>query len=124
MEAIETTIDCSRDLTLVKARGALQAGHFLDWVTKYYGNQATTRILWNLNDADLSGLHSDEICLIAQRTKAVSSAREGGKTAFVLENPLEYGVGRMLAAYMEIEDVPFVFRAFYTIDEASEWLGV
>jgi hypothetical protein len=78
--------------------------------------------LWNLNDADLSGLRTDEISLIARQTKEVWNTHKGGKTAFVLESPLGYGVGRMLEAYMEIENVPFSFRTFYTIDEASRWL--
>ena len=122
MEAIETTFDLPRDLTLVKASGVLTAEHFLDWAEKYYRDQVTTLILWNLNDADLSGLRTDEISLIARQTKEVWNTHKGGKTAFVLESPLGYGVGRMLEAYMEIENVPFSFRTFYTIDEASRWL--
>ena len=124
MEAIETTYDFSRDLTLVTARGGLTAEHFLDWVTEYYHDQVTTLILWNLTDADLSDLRTDEISLIALQTKNVMNALKGGKIAFVHENPLDYGVGRMLEAYMEIEEVPLTFRAFYKIDEASHWLGV
>ena len=41
--------------------------------------------------------------------------------AFVVSRPEEYGMARMLAAYLDGQ-VDFVARAFQSIDEARSWL--
>ena len=124
MGTIKTTYDLPRNLTLVKAKGGMTVNDFTIWGDNYAPKRVTELILWDLLSADLCALSSDEIRMIATRTKGIAVVRKGGKTAFVLGNPCSFGVGRMLEAYNEAAEMPSELRAFHTIDEAKEWLGV
>lgn len=124
MGSIKTTYDLSKDLTLVIATGGLTAKDFITWGAKYTSGTATSLILWDLLGADWCKLSSDEIRLIATRTKGIAYASKGGKIAFVLGKPCDFGVGRMLEAYNETSEMPSEIRAFRTIDDAKKWLGL
>ena len=124
MGSITATFHSDKDLTLVKATGKMTADDFHDYMVKYYAGKTTLLILWDLTKAGLSGLTTDEVRKIAQSTMKISDVRKGGKTALVFDKTLEYGMGRMFEAYSDIADMPFEFRAFKSIDDAKEWLGV
>jgi len=124
MGSIKTTYDLPKDLTLVKAKGGITAKDFVTWGTSYTSGTVTALILWDLLGADLCNLSSDEIRMIATRTKGIAYVGEGGKIAFVLGKSCDFGVGRMLEAYNETAEMPSEIRAFRTIDDARKWLGV
>lgn len=124
MGSIKTTYDLSKDLTLVIATGGLTANDFITWGSKHTSGTATALTLWDLLGADLCKISSDEIRLIATRTKGIAYVSKGVKIAFVLGKPCDFGVGRMLEAYNETAEMPSEIRAFRTIDDAKKWLGV
>lgn len=124
MGFIKTTYDLPKDLTVVRATGGLTANDFITWGAKYTSRTATALILWDLLGADLCKMSSDEIRLIATRKKGIAYVNKGGKIAFVLGKPCDFGVGRMFEAYNETAEMPTEIRAFRTIDDAKKWLGV
>ena len=124
MGTISAKYETEKDLTIVTAEGAISADDLLDWGNSYYEGQITPLILWDVTKADLSGIQSDKLRKIAEIMSRISEARRGGKTAFVYDNPLEFGIGRMFQAYSEMEDMPFQVQSFKNFDEAMEWLGV
>ena len=124
MGIISATYDTEKDLTIVTAEGVITADDLLDWGNNYYEGQITSLILWDVTDADLSKLQADQLSEIAEHMSRISGARRGGKTAFVYDKPLEYGIGRIFQAYSEMEDMPFEVRSFQSFDKAREWLGV
>ena len=126
MGTIETKLDQSQDLTIAKARGKMTADDFRKWRLSYYSGTVTRDILWDLIEADFSGIASNDIQEHAKRIKEnVSDVREGGKTAiYVDENYLALGLCRMREIYGEMEDTPIEIRTFTDMDEAMEWLGI
>ena len=124
MGTISAKYDTDKDLTIVTAEGVITADDLLDWGNNYYEGQITSLILWDVTKADLSGLQSDKLRKIAEIMSRISEARRGGKTAFVYDNPLEFGIGRMFQAYSEMEDMPFQVQSFRSFHEARKWLGV
>ena len=124
MGSITATQEREKDLTVVKATGALSAKDFQNWMVAYYAGQVTGLILWDLTEADLSAVTDAEVEAIAGQTQQISAQRRGGKTAFVFDRSLEHGLGRMLAAYVRIENLPFDVLAFQNLKDAREWLGV
>lgn len=124
MGSITTTFDTEKDLTVVKATGKMEANDFREWIATYYKGPVTRLLLWNITEADLSKLKAEEIQGGAILTKTLSNARREGKSAIVASDDLGYGIGRTLAAFYEIEDMPFTVRIFRTIEEAMKWLGV
>ncbi len=124
MGTISAKYDRAKDLTIVTAKGVITADDLLDWGNNYYEGQITSLILWDVTNADLSSLQADQLREIAENMSRISEVRKGGKTAFVYDKPLEYGIGRMFQAYSEIEDMPFEVQSFQSFDEAKAWLGV
>ena len=124
MGSISAQYDPEIDLTIVTAKGMITADDLLDWGNRYYKGPITQLILWDVTNADLSALQADQLKQIAENMSRISEARRGGKTAFVYDKPLEYGIGRMFQAYSEMEDMPFKVQSFQSFDEAREWLGV
>ena len=114
--------DLSKDLTMVKARGEMTASDFYTLAAHCVSKGATGLILWDLLGANICELSSDEILMIATRTKKI--VPKDGKTAFVVGTPCDFGVGRMLEAHSDVAQITPEFRAFRKMDDAKKWLGV
>ncbi len=124
MGRIETTDDSSQDLTTFKAVGIMVANDFIDCLQSYYEAGATSLAMWDLSEAELSGLASDEIINLAQFGSQLASSRSEGKTAIVFNSHFEYGLGRIFQTYVEMNPIPVELRLFHNLDEAMGWLGV
>ena len=124
MGTITATFDKEKDLTTVTVSGMVTADDLRDWGVRYYQGQTTALVLWDVTQADLSAVEGDQLREIAGVLKRISEVRRGGKTAFVYDKPLEYGIGRMFQSYSEMENMPFEVQAFRSFDDAMEWLGV
>ena len=124
MGTIETTFDRPKELTIFSANGILTADDFREFLASYYEGEVTPFVLWDLTRADLSALKTRHIKEIAQSIFRISEVRRGGKTAFVYDKSVEYGIGRMFQAYTQLEELSFEALSFKSIDEAKAWLGV
>ncbi|MBW2334819.1 MAG: hypothetical protein JRF06_06940 [Deltaproteobacteria bacterium] len=124
MGSIETTKDISSELTINIAKGKIMAEDLLNWVSDYYSGTVTKLILWNCIEADLSNITSEEFEKIARLVKKRSDIRKSGKTAFVFNRDVEFGLGRMYEALSKIEDIQSENKTFRDMTEAKKWLGV
>ena len=124
MGSIETSKEIPSELTVNKAKGKLTAEELLIWVSDYYSEITTKLILWDFNEADLSSITSEEFMEIAREVKNRSDLRVEGKTAFVFNSDLGFGLGRMFQAFSEIEGTQFEFMSFCDVVEAKKWLGL
>ena len=124
MGTISTTINLDKNLTVVKATGKMTAEDFLQWMEEYYAGSVTLFILWDICEADVSDIRTEDIVNGAQRLKKLAHLRYDGKTAVLTGQPLSYGLVRMLEAYSEMEGLAFGFKAFKSIDDAMVWLGI
>ncbi len=123
MKHIDTHYDHAKSLTTFTATGKMTVDDFHDFLERYYVGQVTRFILWDLTRADLSAFKTADIKEVAQCIVRISEARRGGKTAFVYDQSLEFGIGRMFQAYSQMADMPFEVQAFKSLVEAKAWLG-
>ena len=49
-------------------------------------------------------------------------SHENYRTAFVLGNEVDYGMGRIVESYTEVQGFPGEYRPFLNLDEAFAWL--
>lgn len=124
MGIIETTCDQPWGLTTFKAVGVMVATDFFDCLKSYYEAGPPPLALWDLSEAELSGLTSDEISSLAQYSSQLATTRAEGKTAIVLDSPFEYGLGRIFQTYVEMNKTPVEVQLFRSLDEARKWLGI
>jgi hypothetical protein len=117
---IETSIDNQLDLTVHIVSGDLTTQEILDKLEIYYQGKTTKRILWDLSNATWANITSDDLRRTVAKAKKYS--RKGGKTAWVFAKDVDFGIGRMLEVFGEIEAYDYVFCSFRNKEEARKWL--
>lgn len=124
MAQIKTLYAKDKDLTFHKIKGLVSAEELIDTMKAFYAKSTTLNVLLDLTEADLSKISTDELRRIISEVRMYADARQGGKTALVFYTDLEYGLGRMVEAFAEIENMPYEFRSYRSMEKAEEWLGI
>ena len=87
------------------------------------GNRETTAfVLWDMSRAEVAHVTSDILRRFIRKATELGEARQGGRTAVVAPEDLQFGLARMSEVFSEEESSPFGFRAFRTRAEALLWL--
>ena len=124
MGNIETTYDHPQNLTTFKVVGKMRISDFYDCLDSYYAGGVTALTFWDVTEADLSAITAKEINALAVYGRNLAEVRKGGKTAFVFDTLHDFGLGRMLEAYLEIAGLPLETFVYQSLDEARQWLGI
>ncbi len=122
MAKIETSIDYNEDLTVNIISGELTLKEIIDQFETYYDGETTKQILCDLTNADWSNISTSELRMAITELKKYS--RKGGKTAMLFSTDGDFGIGRMLEVFADIEKYDFEFRSFRDKESAYKWLGI
>lgn len=121
---IETTIDVEKGLIIRKVIGKfiisdLEAAYAYSFDLPDY--QPSMNALWDLLEADIAELTSEELTEVVQLVQSVTEKRGGGyKVAFVVPDEVSYGITRMFEAYGN--NLRFQMSTFRNMDDANIWL--
>ncbi|MDX9893991.1 hypothetical protein [Desulfofustis limnaeus] len=111
-------------MTEFVAHGRIDVRDVIEALTHFYADeQQTINSLWDFTDADLSGLSAHDIQMIADFVAVHAQERVGSKAALVFSSDLEYGLGRMIDAQLEIELAPVFLQSFKNKEAAQLWLN-
>lgn len=121
MGPIYTIKECTSGLVVNSVKGKIVIKDFLDWIMKYYHDIIDSKMIWDLTEADVSGISPKEIKIIAKAVKNIIP-KSGGKTAIVASKDISYGLGRVYMTHIELEEVPINVNVFRNVAEAKEWL--
>lgn len=126
MGTIETTIDQSRDLTIVEATGTMTAHDFREWIADDYVGAVTQLMVWDLTHTDMSNISITDILKIVTYLKEVAAdKRKEGKTVFVADRDgIAVPLSRYQQVFLDMSDIGIKMKAFYHMSEAVEWLGL
>ena len=124
MAPINSTTYARHNITVHRIEGPLTADELRRTAKRFYAEDVTLNVCWIDAGADLSAISSGDFTWIVNELKTYTHSREGGKTAFVLPETVNYGLGRMVEMLAQAMDMPFEFRSFKTLAEAQAWLGI
>lgn len=124
MGKIETTYNQPQDLTTFKVVGKMRISDFYDCINSYCSGGIKPLTLWDLTDADVSAITTDEISNFAQYGRNLAETCKGGKSAIVFSGTFDFGLGRMFETQMEIAGLPLEMHVCLSLDEAKQWLGI
>jgi len=124
MGNIDTQIDTQKDLTIQIVTGEITAQEIIAAIESYYQGVATRLILWDISQASLKKIRSEEVAQVAKLTQKYSRLRERGKTALLFSSELGFGLGRMYDINQDVERSELTHMSFRNRDEALAWLGV
>jgi len=119
--AITPHIDQPNDLTIFKATGVLRFEEVMSVVRAFYGGDPTKNVLWDLIDITEIQLTSEEVEKIATFSPRYEGNRPSGKTAFVAQEDILFGLSRMFGTLSDIHGAPHYISVFRSIEEALQW---
>jgi len=119
---IKITRDEDRDLTIHVVTGPVSEEEMYDALENFYKREPTALLLWNMSQADVSQVTTETLQRLVRKSTQLGGSRQGGRTAVIASEDLQYGLARMSEVFAEIESAPYSFRAFRSRQEALQWL--
>jgi len=119
---ITTHVDTTKDLTVFSVTGVFTLDKVFPVVKVFYDGSPTRHVLWNLLDTTDIQLTSEESERVASYKPRFEGERASGKTAFVAQKDILFGISRMFEMQSECKGAPFPIMVFRNMDEAYQWL--
>jgi len=119
---IKITIDEDQDLTIHDVTGPVTEEEMYDVLENFYKREPTALLLWDMSQADVSQTTKETLQRFIRKSTLLGGSRQGGRTAVIASENLQYGLARMSEVFVEIESAPYSFSAFRSRQEALQWL--
>ena len=117
----------SKDLTIIAFYGEVPIKDFLNMIHEYKKSGFTKYEIYDLQNFMGDPLSFEDVKTLANYIYDLDPLRpKGGKSAIIHNrfDHLGFGITRQLIALLESENLYFELNAFYSMDEALEWLSV
>lgn len=125
MDVIHKRVDLQQQLTTFTLTGDI--GDFrlvIDAINEFYKGDVTKLVLWDMTNADVNRISTQEVNKIADLPLYKAERRMGGKNAIVAPDQLAYGLSRIYETVVGLQNQPFETRVFRNLEDACAWLGV
>jgi SpoIIAA-like len=121
---IKKEIDKEKQLITFTVTGELDFDELSEAYQSYYDDEKPSKnMLWDFRSAKGGSILSKErLEQYALFPKRYAHKRPVGKTAYVVESDLGFGLGRMIMAYAQFSDIKVEINVFRSMDEAIQWL--
>jgi|GEM_PF-874803 len=129
MAQINTLTDLKNNLTIHTIRDEMKLHDIIYIVEKYYKSAQTKNLIWNLLDASLSHINSNEanegVKITSTLMKIIGKEIPGSKTAILVSKSVDFGICRIYHAHAEYEVSHMEYKVFYNnIEDAKTWMGI
>ena len=114
--------DKDHDFVEIVAEGSITDDDMFACQQSLYEKEPMCYQLWDMSAADLSGITAKNLRRFVDIASEKGKARQGCRTAVVVQSSLQYGLGRMAQAFAEIEKLPYFMKLFKNRAEALAWL--
>lgn len=78
-------------------------------------------IIWEGTGLNMHHVESCDVDRLIEFIQGVSERRKGGKAAWVVSGPLQFGLSRMFALKAEPR-IDIKMRTFYNLNDAKKWV--
>jgi hypothetical protein len=119
---ITSHIDKAKDLTVFTVTGLLSFDNALPVVKAFYEGDPTKNVLWDLSDTTDVQFTSQEVEAIVSFRPRYETKRASGKTAFLAQKDILFGLSRMFEFQSSVKQTPHSIMVFRNKDEAFKWL--
>jgi len=104
--------------------GSPSARQLIKAMNEIYQGKIPMLIIWDFTRGSAIKLSSADLTGLATHAKTYGDKRTGGRSAIIAPRDLEYGMGRMLEVYVEINKLPNQYKVFRDMESAAEWIGI
>jgi hypothetical protein len=122
---ITISVDQPNNLTTFIVDGPIYLAEIQAAIKRFYENTnppPSKHILWDLRNASVDKLRSDEAVQLANYAANFDKRKEIGKTAIVASSDVVFGVSRIFEAHVINPSIKL--NVFRDVDEAREWLEI
>lgn len=119
MISIETTERC----TIFRVTGDVTANEIILQAAHYLAGEQTETSLWDFTQTGRVKISTTEMKGIADSLMRVAKDGDGGKVALVGSKTINIGLGKLFAAFAQIAGLPYTYKVFRDMAQATEWLA-
>lgn len=118
------TVDTHKtdDLTVYTVTGTLLAEEVLATFRRFYPDNVTTHVVWDVIDADISHLVLEDMLTGAAFIKPYVHLRKDGRNAFIVSPEMKDRAKTLLHLSLALSDNPLNVQLFTERDEAMAWI--
>jgi hypothetical protein len=120
---LEEFVDEEKQQTVHVFTGEVSGKDIIEAVKALYAAGPTPNHLWDLTEADISAVKSEDLQQIALIAEQSSPSGRAGRTAIVSTSDLGYGLSRMYSSFAEMSGHSAEVRSFRSRKEAEEWIA-
>ena len=124
MAIVDRRIDTEKDLTNYKVNGELSNEELLRLNNELLTGQSTEKIIFDFRNGSLKNISTGVFKQKIISSKSRAEKRKEIKVAIIAKKDIDFGMGRMYAAYVEMEDIGVTISVFRTQSESLQWLGL
>jgi hypothetical protein len=124
MAIVDRRIDTEKDLTIYKVNGELSNEELLRLNNELFIGQSTEKIIFDFRNGSLKNISTGVFKQKIISSKSRAEKRKEIKVAIIAKKDIDFGMGRMYAAYVEMEDIGVTISVFRTQSEALQWLDL
>ena len=124
MAIVDRRIDAEKDLTIYKVNGELSNEELLRLNNELFMGQSTEKIIFDFRNGSLKNISPGVFKQKIISSKSRTEKRKEIKVAIIANKDIDFGMGRMYAAYVEMEDIGVTISVFRTQSEALQWLDL
>jgi len=104
--------------------GEIISGEIVDVYADYLDRGPTRLALWDLSSARVAKIDGPGVQSLARCLADMGiQRRRRGKTAIECDRDVDFGLARMLAAYLFLEGLAVQVQVFWDSDSARAWLN-
>lgn len=122
MVGVGKHIDTEKNLTIYELQGEISVDELLKLNEKFFTGYSTSNIIFDVMDGSLKKVTKDGLQNSILKIRAEKIKER--KIAIVGKKDVDFGMGRMYAAYLKIENAGVNIDVFRTRSEALKWLGI
>ena len=122
MAKIDVVFEPQNQLTLFVCKGDIFADDIIDAFSYHYVHNPTRFVIWDLKQGSIAGINEADFQRIAQAALAVAKYRAGGKTCYIGDKNINYGLSRMYTQIAEMAQMPVQYGVERSMEGARNWL--
>lgn len=104
--------------------GELSNEELLRLNNELFTGQSTEKIIFDFRDGSLKNISTGVFKQKIISSKSRAEKRKEIKVAIIAKKDIDFGMGRMYAAYVEMKDIGVTINVFRTQSESLQWLGL
>jgi len=119
---IHTEINREKQLTMHRVVGEVSFEEAMATLQAFYSGNPTLNVIWDMTEGTIRALTSGQLEKIMDSVSPASVKREGGKTAGVAPEDIDFGLARMFQIVAELTGYKPSVRIFRELRDALDWM--